>query len=160
MGCTAPERCPGMLRPEAQLPRAASNQFQCKARLLEGFLRTVSRTVALAKRALRRRANPRRNPQATRVILRSAACWSRTLGLCRRWLGCRRRCVRRSETHLGDLPRAFFGLEVGIVPSKSTHARHQTVREERNKRVVILHRLVVTAALHRDPIFCARQLVL
>src|SRR5207253_10998020 len=101
MGCTAPERCPGMLRPEAQLPRAASNQFQCKARLLEGFLRTVSRTVALAKRALRRRANPRRpilgsrvthvcyydrgravpgtyrrgNPQATRVILRSAACW-------------------------------------------------------------------------------------
>ena len=76
------------------------------------------------------------------------------------WLGSGGRRVGRSKTHLGSLPRAFFRLEIGVVTREAAHARHQTVREQHNKCVVVLHHLVITAALHGNAIFRARQFVL
>src|SRR5437879_252119 len=55
---------------------------------------------------------------------------------------------------------AYFKTEEGVVARESAHARHQTVRKERNERVVILDGLVVATALDGDAIFRARQLVL
>src|SRR5437660_11996960 len=88
---------------------------------------------------------------------------TKTSGLCRRLLRCRSRRrwrVGSSETNFGNLPRAFFRFEVSVVAREPAHSRHQTVREERNERVVILHSLIVAAALHGDAMLCSRQLVL
>src|SRR5260370_26460751 len=88
---------------------------------------------------------------------------SSTLRFCRRWLRlCSWRCRRvgSSEIYLGNLAGTFFRLEVSVVTREAAEARHQAVREERDKRVVILHRLVVAAALPGHAAFRSRQFVL
>src|SRR5260370_4592786 len=88
---------------------------------------------------------------------------SSTLRFCRRWLRlCSWRCRRvgSSEIYLGNLAGTFFRLEVSVVTREAAEARHQAVREERDKRVVILHRLVVAAPLHGDSVFRARHFFL
>src|SRR5207302_6466055 len=85
------------------------------------------------------------------------------LRLCRGWRGLRtRRCRSASviEIHFGSLPRSFLRLEVRIVAGESAQACHQIVGEEREKRVVVLQRFVVTAAFDGDAIFRSGQLVL
>src|SRR6516225_9404238 len=88
---------------------------------------------------------------------------SNLLGLCRGWRGLRtRRCRSASviEIHFGSLPRPFLGLEVGVVAGESAHAGDEIVGEEREKRVVVLQRLVVAPALDGDAVLRSGELVL
>src|ERR1700676_4293731 len=87
---------------------------------------------------------------------------ARRLRFCRsgrrslRW----RRSVLFLEVNFWNLPRAFVGLEVGVVSGKSAHTCNYVVREERNIGVVVLQRLVIATPLHRDAVFGASEFVL
>src|SRR5580698_6365203 len=80
-----------------------------------------------------------------------------------RWSGCRRWRGRRLavvEIHLGRLSCPLFGLEVRIIPRESAEARYQTIREQRNIRVVVLDRIVIALALYGNAILGSRKFIL
>src|SRR6266852_4058970 len=77
-------------------------------------------------------------------------------GRCRR----RRRRLIKIKIHFRRLPCSLIRLEIRIIPRKSRKSRHQTIREQRNVRVVTLNRFVVPPPLHRNPVFRSRQLIL
>src|SRR5260370_14370694 len=124
----------------------------------------MAERISMGARSAKGGTNRRGNPQATGGSLKCEDDFSSsTLRFCRRGLRlCSWRCRRvgSSEIHLGNLPGAFFRLEVNVVTREAAEARHQAVREQRNKRVVVLHHLVVTAARPRDAAFRGRQVVL
>src|ERR1035437_1570501 len=55
---------------------------------------------------------------------------------------------------------AFRGREVGGVLVEPGHARPNVVWKLKDKRVVLLDRVVVTLARHADAVLCSRQLIL
>src|SRR5260370_33475699 len=121
----------------------------------------MAERISMGARSAKGGTNRRGNPQATGGSLKCEDDFSSsTLRFCRRGLRlCSWRCRRvgSSEIHLGNLPGAFFRLEVSVVTREAAEARHQAVREKRDKRVVILTRLVVAAALPGDAGFRAPQ---
>src|SRR5258708_6496555 len=70
------------------------------------------------------------------------------------------RLVAVVELHLRSLARSFVGLEVGVVAREAAHASDDAIRKKRDKRVVILHGLVVTPPLDGDTVFRALQVIL
>src|SRR5450432_3712644 len=94
-----------------------------------------------------------RGTHKQRVALRMDRSW-RWRWSCWRWL------FVVVEVDLGGLACAFFGLEIGLVALEASHAGDQAVGEQRNVGVVVLHHLVVVAALDGDAIFRAGQLIL
>src|ERR1700675_2617453 len=65
----------------------------------------------------------------------------------------RGRVVVEIEIYFRHRARSFIGFEVRIVARKPAHARNQAVRKRGDKRVVVLHRVVVTATLNSDAVF-------
>ena len=78
------------------------------------------------------------------------------------WRGrSRSRCGRRGpEIHFGHFVRAGRSREIGIVALKTSDARDKAIRKSGDVGVVVLHSVVIAAALDRYAILGAREFVL
>ena len=74
----------------------------------------------------------------------------------RSWL--RRR--RTTEIYLWCLARTLLSLEIGIVAREARKTGYDIIREQTDVRVVVLHSLVIAAALNCDAILGSGQLIL